>query len=79
MPKGQETVTVRHTLPVRKHLAVGNVVRDPEGRLVYIIDGCFFAPSSGRLSNHWEWKRINANGTLSKTTYAGYGWLPSRG
>ncbi|MDP3726603.1 MAG: hypothetical protein Q8R36_05415 [bacterium] len=57
----------------------GYFVYDPGGNAhkrghpICIIDGYFLDPIYGRLSNHWEWRRVKADGTLGVKKYSGYG------
>ncbi len=39
---------------------------------IKIIDGFFLDPVYGRLSNHWEWRRVLPDGTLGRRG-SGYG------
>lgn len=58
------------------HLSKGMVTRHPDGRLVKIMSGYFLDPIYHRLSNHFHWREINKDGTLSDTEESGYGWCP---
>ncbi len=52
-------------------MQVGKVSRHPDGYLVYISDGSFMR--NGRVSNFWDWHRLNDDGTLGESE-GGYGW-----
>ncbi len=52
--------------------AVGDKVTHPSGRTVKIIAGQYWAP--GGFSNHWYWREIAADGSLSEIIENGYGW-----
>lgn len=51
---------------------VGDVVVHPDGYNVKIVGGQFWGEHG--LSNFWYWKRVLANGVLSKRIAHGYGW-----
>lgn len=51
-------------------LIIGRVYNHPEHGPIYIIDGAY--ERNGRVSNAWNWKKIN-NGTLMPKIYNGYG------
>lgn len=53
---------------------IGDQVRHPDGRLVEIISGQYWGTYG--LSNHWSWKEVRSDGSLSKTVEHGYGWRP---
>lgn len=51
---------------------VGDTVKHPSGRQVRIISGQFM--SNGRISNHWRYKEVLSDGSLSDTVESSYGW-----
>lgn len=54
--------------------AVGDTVRHPTGRMVKIVSGQYWGTHG--LSNHWHWREVLSDGTLSETEEHGYGWRP---
>ena len=54
-------------------MAVGKVLKHPDGRTVKIKSGCFLDPVYGRVSNAWTWNEVKPNGKLGKDEH-GYGW-----
>lgn len=46
--------------------------------LAYITSGSFYGGHQNRISNFWHWRKVLADGSLSKEDYAGYGgdWEP---
>jgi hypothetical protein len=54
---------------------VGDDVRHFDGRMVRIVEGQYWGTRG--LSNHWHWRAINVDGSLSETDEYGYGWRPS--
>jgi hypothetical protein len=57
--------------------SVGDDVRHPSGRMVRIIDGQYWGTHG--LSNHWHWREISPDGSLSDVRESGYGWSASSG
>jgi hypothetical protein len=51
---------------------VGDIVEHPSDRRVQIVDGQYWA--EGGFSNHWYWREVLADGSLSETIENGYGW-----
>jgi hypothetical protein len=51
---------------------VGDVVRHPDGYNVKILRGQYL--SGGRVSNWWEWVKLDRKGRKTKTYETGYGW-----
>jgi len=57
----------------------GYFVYDPEGKAreqgkpIRIIRGYFLDHVHGRLSNHWTWRFVRPDGSLSRKTGSGYG------
>jgi hypothetical protein len=64
----QERETIVHST-----MQIGSTVQHPDGYPVKILQGCYFDPVYGRVSNWWTWQRINADGSMGKKT-SGYGW-----
>jgi hypothetical protein len=55
---------------------VGQTVLHPDGRNVRIISGQYWGEHG--LSNHWAWREVLPDGTLSATHETGYGWRPTQ-
>lgn len=53
-------------------LAIGDIVTHPDGRRVKIVDGQYWGTHG--LSNHWSWREVQADGSLSEKKESGYGW-----
>lgn len=51
---------------------VGDIVTHPEHGKVKIISGKYWGTYG--ISNFWYWKKVLPDGSLSETTYHGYGW-----
>ena len=56
-------------------LVVGKIVKHPTHGRVKILSGCFLDPIYGRVSNFWEWKKVDRNGKPYGRTLSGYGWM----
>lgn len=72
---GRRSVSVVQTIEiVRKGPPkVGALFFDADGHLIFIITAGFVQdPMNGRTSNHFTWRRVYCNGTLSKTLYSDY-------
>jgi hypothetical protein len=52
---------------------IGDIVDHPKQGKVKITDGQYWGTYG--VSNFWYWKKVMPDGTLSKKTYHGYGWL----
>lgn len=57
----------------KNQIEVGLAVRHYSGRTVRITSGQFWG-SSGGISNHWHWREIMPDGSLSETEEACYGY-----
>jgi hypothetical protein len=55
----------------KSQMAVGKVMRHPDGRTVKIVDGQFWGEHG--VSNFWYWREVKKNGKLGKLEH-GYGW-----
>lgn len=55
----------------RSKMKVGEFIKHPDGYNVKVISGAYLR--NGRVSNWWEWQRVNEDGTLGPVE-AGYGW-----
>lgn len=53
------------------HYEIGKVFKR-NGKLIYIIGGCYLDSIYGRLSNFWDWRYVHKDGTLGKHG-CGYG------
>jgi hypothetical protein len=53
-------------------LAIGKVVRHPDGRMVKVIGGQYWGTHG--LSNFWYWREVKEDGSLSEREESGYGW-----
>lgn len=54
-----------------EHYVIGAVyVRDAD--LIYIVSGSYIG-GYNRISNHFSWRIVEPDGTLSKKLYNGYG------
>ncbi len=60
-------------LEAESSMAIGKVVRHPDGRKVKIESGYFLDPIYHRVSNHWTWREVRPDGTLGPKE-SGYGW-----
>ena len=56
----------------KSKMKVGAVLKHPDGYKVKIVSGQYWGTYG--LSNHWDWRRVKKDGTLSKKIYSGYGW-----
>jgi hypothetical protein len=63
---------LKHELESKCSMHVGKVLRHPDGRLVKVISGQFLR--NGLVSNWWEWREVQPDGTLSANLESGYGW-----
>ena len=54
-------------------LAVGKIVKHPDGRTVKIKSGCYRDPIYNRVSNWWTWNELLPDGLLGPDE-SGYGW-----
>lgn len=56
-------------------LVKGKVYKHPDdkGAYIYITGGYYTDPIYRRISNHFNWRIINSDGSLGKEEY-GYGW-----
>jgi hypothetical protein len=64
---------IRDSVIGQSSLAVGKVVTHPDGRKVKIVGGYYYDPIYNRLSNHWTWREVKADGSLGPIEN-GYGW-----
>lgn len=55
-----------------KNWKIGDRVQHPDGRTVEITNGRFWGMYG--VSNHWYWREVLPDGSLSKTEENGYGW-----
>lgn len=71
---GRRVAEVRQTVEiVRKGPPqVGRLFFDAAGNLIFIISGFVNDPATGRVSNHFTWRRLCVNGDLSKQEYSDY-------
>jgi hypothetical protein len=51
---------------------VGDRVKHPDGRLVQITSGQYWGEHG--ISNHWSWREVLPDGSLSGKEEHGYGW-----
>jgi hypothetical protein len=52
---------------------IGDQVKHPSGRTVQITSGQYWGDYG--ISNHWHWREVLPDGTLSEKEEYGYGWL----
>lgn len=64
---------IKQELVKESSMAVGKVLRHPDGRTVKIKSGCFLDPAYARVSNFWTWNEVLSDGSLGPTE-SGYGW-----
>lgn len=53
--------------------AIGDVVTHPSGHTIKIVSGQYWGEYG--LSNHWYWREVLPDGTLSENLEYGYGWI----
>lgn len=53
-------------------MAVGKILRHPDGRLVKITDGRFWGEHG--VSNFWHWREVSPDGSFIGPEEHGYGW-----
>ena len=53
-------------------MAVGQTLKHPDGRMVYILSGKYWGEHG--LSNFWNWQEVKADGSLGPRE-SGYGWM----
>lgn len=58
----------------KSKMKIGETIDHPDGYKVHVISGQYLDSTYGRVSNHWSWKRVNPDGSLSETVESGYGW-----
>lgn len=64
---------INQSLARKSKMEVGAIIMHPDGYLVKIKSGYFLDPIYGRVSNHWHWNKVNADGSLGEAGH-GYGW-----
>lgn len=57
----------------KTELEVGKIVNHPTHGKVKILSGQFW--SGGRLSNFWEWQKVDDQGNVHGQKICGYGWM----
>jgi len=58
--------------PKEGRLRKGMVTKHPDGRTIKVVGGSFWGKYG--LSNHFDWREVMPDGTLSDTLEYGYGW-----
>ena len=54
---------------------IGKVYEHPKHGPVYLESGYYLDPTYGRVSNFWNFKKIRADGTMSRKTFGEYGQI----
>lgn len=54
-------------------MAIGKILKHPDGRTVKVKSGCFHDLKYGRVSNWWVWNEVLEDGVLGPDE-SGYGW-----
>lgn len=66
--------SINQDLASKSKMKIGEIIDHPDGYKVYVISGQYLDSTYGRVSNHWSWKRVNPDGSLSEEVESGYGW-----
>ena len=64
---------INQELESQSSMAIGKILKHPDGRKVKIKSGYYLDPIYGRVSNFWYWNEVKPNGRLGKEE-CGYGW-----
>lgn len=67
----RKTVTITHRVRITDRPEAGCATMHPKDGLIFITDGSEYI--DGRVSNHFYWRKINADGTLGDRDRCGYG------